>query len=256
MTCEGPENRRSFPTFDSGTGLSFSVPESLIRDTRALIALPLGAALLAGCPDEAVSPPVEAGAEASTCAAGYLGDPNAPIQMELRALEVDGKDVPLNDGDELAIIFPPQGGRVAFVGLRATNLDGCAVQITGALRDPTTKQVRLDGRTVNLKRQDDGFGVTGQGAGTNLADSAEIGDYSNVPLCPNQWASKDIYDQPFELEFLVRDRSGKQTAKKITVTPRCAEPDAKETSCRCLCREGYVLGEACGEDAGIDAGTP
>ena len=44
--------------------------------------------------------------------------------------------------------------------------------------------------------------MTGQGAGPNIADSAEIGDYSNVPLCPNQWASKDIYDQPFELELL------------------------------------------------------
>lgn len=98
--------------------------------------------------------------------------------------------------------------------------------------------------------------MTGQGAGPNIADSAEIGDYSNVPLCPNQWASKDIYDQPFELEFLVTDKNQKTTTKKITVTPRCAEPGEKESACRCLCRNGYVLGEACGEDAGIDAGNP
>jgi hypothetical protein len=234
-----------------------------------LLALPLVAVALAGCPDDDPKPPppppIEAGAEAaaaetepppSVCPTGYLGDVSAPIEVELRALKADGTDVPLNDGDDLAIIFPPQGGRVAFVGVRAKNLDGCGVQITGALRDLDTQQVRLDGRTVNLKKQDDGYGVTGQGTGPDIANSGEIGDYSNVPLCPNQWASKDIYDHPFELEFLVVDRNRKMTSKKITVTPRCAEPGDKLTACRCLCRNGYVLGEPCGEDAGIDAGNP
>lgn len=190
------------------------------------------------------------------CPTGYLGDDHAAMEIELRALRADGTDVPLNDGDDLALVFPPQGGRVAFVGVRATNLDGCAVQILGVLRDPQTKQLRLDGRTVNLRRQDDGYGVTGQGTGPNIVESAEIGDYSNVPLCPNRWASKDIHDQPFELELVVTDRNRKTASKKITVTPRCAEAGEKEKACRCLCRSGYVLGAACGEDAGIDAGTP
>lgn len=189
------------------------------------------------------------------CPTGYLGDPAAEPIIELRALRADGSDVPLNDGDDLAIIFPPQGGRVAFVGVRALNLDGCGMQIVGALRDPTTKQVRLDGRTVNLRRQEDGWGVTGRGTGLNITDSDEIGDYSNVPLCPNQWADHDLYDQPFELEFLVTDRLKKTVSKKITVTPRCAEPGEKEVACRCLCRKGYVLGEACGELV-VDAGAP
>lgn len=211
------------------------------------------------------SPAFDAGTEAgdagdadlsSVCPTGYLGDPNADMEIELRALEADGTDVPLNDGDDLAIIFPPQGGRVAFVGVRARNLDGCGVQITGALRDLTTQQVRLDGRTVNLIKETDGFGVSGQGTGSDIAASSEIGDYSNVPLCPNQWASKDIYDQPFQLELLVTDRRKKTMTKKITVTPRCAETGDKLAGCRCLCRNGYVLGEACGEDAGIDAGSP
>ncbi|MBC7052244.1 hypothetical protein G6O46_24860, partial [Salmonella enterica subsp. enterica serovar Enteritidis] len=103
-------------------------------------------------------------------------------------------DVPLNDGDDLAIVFPPQGGRVAFVGVRAINLDGCGVQVTGALRDLGSRQVRVDGRTVNLRKEADGWGTTGQGTTTNLEDSAAIGDYSNVPLCPNQWAEVDVFD--------------------------------------------------------------
>jgi hypothetical protein len=141
------------------------------------------------------------------------------------------------------------------VGVRALNLDGCGAQVTGALRDLGSRQVRLDGRTVNLRKQADGWGTTGTGTTTNLEDSAAIGDYSNIPTCPNQWADVDVFDQPFELEVIVQDRRKKKASKIIRVTPRCAEPGAKETACRCLCKHGYQLGEACGDDAGTDAGT-
>ena len=127
----------------------------------------------------------------------------------------------------------------------------------GALRDLGSRQIRIDGRTDNLRKEPDGWGTTGQGTTTNIEDSAAIGDYSNIPLCPNQWADVDVFDKPFELEVLVQDRRKKKMTKVITVTPRCAEPGAKETACRCLCKRGYVLGEPCGEDAGaLDAGTP
>jgi hypothetical protein len=216
--------------------------------------------VLAGCPGGSDATPVTArdgGAESgppADCPAGYLGDPGKDIQIELRALRADGTDVPLNDGDDLAILFPPQGGRVAFIGVRAINLDGCGAQVLGALRDLGSRQVRTDGRTVNLQKEPDGWGTTGQGTTTNIEDSAAIGDYSNVPVCPNEWADVDVFDQPFEVEVQVRDRTKKSASKVIKVTPRCAEPGAKETACRCLCKHGYVLGESCGEDAGVPDG--
>jgi hypothetical protein len=224
-----------------------------------LAVIPTLAALfgLAGCPSGGEATPAgDAGAEAAppTCAAGYLGDPSKDIALELRALRADGTDVPLNDGDDLAIVFPPQGGRVSFIGVRAINLDGCGVQVIGALRDLGSRQVRTDGRTVNLLREADGWGTTGQGTTTNIEDSAAIGDYSNVPVCPNEWADVDVFDQPFEVEVQVRDRTKKSATKVIKVTPRCAETGAKETACRCLCKRGYVLGESCGEDAGVPDG--
>lgn len=232
---------------------------SIFTTIVLLASLPL-AVVSTGCPDDDPTPPssdageggVEGGDEvpASVCATGYLGDPKAPAIIELRALRADGTDVAINDGDDLAVLFPPQGGRVSFVGVRALNVDGCGMQVVGALRDPISKQLRLDGRTVNLRREPDGWGTTGRGTTTNLEDSAEIGDYSNMPLCPNQWASQDVFDVPFELEVVITDRLKKTVSKKITVTPRCAEPGAKETGCRCLCRKGYILGENCGEDAG------
>jgi hypothetical protein len=233
----------------------------------ALLALAITAAalVLAGCPAGDAAPGAgagDAGAEAAPdtgpadCPAGYLGDPTKDIELEVRALRADGTDVPLNDGDDLAIVFPPQGGRVSFLGVRATNLNGCGVQVLGALRDLASRQVRVDGRTVNLLKEADGFGTTGQGTTTNIEDSAAIGDYSNVPVCPNEWADVDVFDQPFEVEVQVKDRAKKTATKVIKVTPRCSEPGAKQTACRCLCKHGYVLGESCGEDAGAPDGGP
>jgi hypothetical protein len=224
-----------------------------------IIAPPLLAALfvLAGCPGGGEATPAsDGGVEAapSTCAAGYLGDPTKDIALELRALRADGTDVPLNEGDDLAIVFPPQGGRVSFIGVRAINLDGCGAQVIGALRDLGSRQVRVDGRTVNLTREADGWGTTGQGTTTNIEDSAAIGDYSNVPVCPNEWADVDVFDQPFEVEVKIVDRSKKTATKVIKVTPRCSESGAKGIACRCLCKHGYVLGESCGEDAGVPDG--
>lgn len=224
----------------------------------ALLALP--AALLGGCPGGDDGGPGDAGSEVAVdaptdCPAGFLGDPAKEPMIELRALKTDGTDVPLADGDDLAIIFPPQGGRVAFVGVRAINVDGCGIQITGALRDIGSAQIRVDGRTLNLDREPDGWGTSGHGTTTKIEESALIGNYSNIPLCPNQWANVDVFDQTFELEVLVQDRRKKQVSKKIKVKPRCAEPGAKEVACRCLCKKNYVLGESCGEDAGTDGGT-
>jgi hypothetical protein len=230
-----------------------------------LYVIPFAAAVLAlaGCPAGTdATPLVDGGAEArpdtgpADCAAGYLGDPTKDIELELRALRADGTDVPLHDGDDLAIVFPPQGGRVSFLGVRAINLNGCGAQVLGALRDIGSRQVRVDGRTVNLVKEADGWGTTGQGTTTNIEDSSAIGNYSNVPVCPNEWAGVDVFDQPFEVEVHVTDRTKKTATKVIKVTPRCSEPGAKETACRCLCKHGYVLGETCGEDAGAPDGGP
>ena len=229
----------------------------------ALCASPLA---LLGCPNDDPATAPDAGVDAAadafeeplpaTCDAGFLGDPSKDPEVEIRALTADGTDVALNDGDDVAMLFPPQGGRVLFVGVRALNIDACGIQVTGALRDLTTRQVMADGRTLNLEKEADGWGTSGHGTTVDFEDSAQIGNYSNVPVCPNNWASVDIFDQPFELDVLVVDRQKRQVSKSIHVTPRCAEPGAKETACRCLCKQGYVLGQTCGEDAGTDAGNP
>jgi hypothetical protein len=197
-------------------------------------------ALSAGC-DPEPSPFHEADASHVACNLPFVGDATKDASIELTALGPDAVSHVLSEGADVPLIFPPQGGRVIFVGVEAMNVDPCNVEITGALGDTTTKQVRIDGRTVNLAPSPSGYGAS---------VDTDISTFSNIPACPNQWASTDVYDHPFQLTLTLVDRSGRKASKSIGVVPKCAEPD-KLAECLCICKKGYVLGEMCG-----DAGAP
>jgi hypothetical protein len=131
-----------------------------------------------------------------------------------------------------------------FVGVDVKNADPCGTRLAGAVRDEATGQVRVDNRTVTLRAKDGGI------AGSVPSN---ITTFSNIPVCPNQWASKDVFDQTFLLEVSVVDRQGKGASSQVHVRPYCAEPK-NEAECRCICKQGYVLGERC--DAGVVDGGP
>jgi hypothetical protein len=143
--------------------------------------------------------------------------------------------VPLKEGDMVTLAFPPQGGRVIFAGVRATNLDACGVELGGAVRDETTMEVRLDTRTVNLLPSGDGWGSS---------DPSDVSTFSNIPVCPNEWSKTNIYGTQYRLELTITDRSGRTASQSLDVTPECSEP-ANATECLCICKGGYVLGESC-----------
>jgi hypothetical protein len=140
------------------------------------------------------------------------------------------------------MLTPPQGGRVIFIGVHATNVDGCGLQITGALRDLATNQVRPDGRTINLTPTGDGWGGSAVFGSTVGAD---ISSFANIPVCPNEWSSTNIYGTPYGLEVSITDRGGRMASQQIQVIPQCGEP-ATLPECMCICMGGYVLGQACG----------
>ena len=206
---------------------------------RFALGLAVAAIVAIGCSPSGGDRP-DAGGEASGCTTGFVGDPNADIALDVTATDESAENV-LREGDPLPLVFPPQGGRVAFVGVRAKNIDPCNVQLSGALRDESTMQVRLDARTVNLAPQSDGTAGTGP--------PSQISTYSNIPACPNQWASKDLFGQAFALEVSVTDRRGRKATKTLHVVPTC-NGDAE---CLCICRHGYKLGDSCAIDAGADA---
>ena len=214
--------------------------------------LPLSffALALAGCPSS--SSGGDAGAPDSsvpTCTVGILGDPAGAPDFQITAPGPTA-DVVLADGNDVALALPPQGGRVIFAGVRATNVDGCALQISGAVRDLSTQQVRVDSRTVNLVRGSDGVWGTSGIPGT--PPNSQLANYSNIPVCPNEWASSDLFDHTYQLEMTIRDRRGKELTKTVKVIPRCSEP-SEAAECACICKVGYMLGEPCALDGGTDA---
>lgn len=178
----------------------------------------------------------------ATC---FLGDDASPPELSILVLKAGDTIATLDDGGTVPMILPPQGGRVIFVGVQATNIDGCGLQVTGALRDETTDQVRFDSRTVNLVPTDAGWGASAAGA-----VSTAISNFANIPVCPNEWSTTNIYGNSYGLEVTIQDREGRQVTRKIRVTPECGEP-AHVAECMCICKAGYVLGQACDtSDAG------
>jgi hypothetical protein len=187
------------------------------------------------------SPGGEVGPDAQTFPVGFLGDAGSPPDFEFLALgpgDVVGR---VQDGDDVSMLLPPQGGRVVFAGVRATNVEGSELQLTEALRDLATRQVRFDSRTINLVPTGDGWGVS---ASLDAPASNAIGSFSNIPVCPNEWSATDVYDHAYSLEVTIHDRKGRMLTKAIRVTPRCDEPE-NLAECLCICMGGYVLGQAC-----------
>lgn len=201
---------------------------------------------LGGCPNDPPEPPGDAGSDAQGCQLDYVGDEKADIELEVITLDPEYSASPLAVGGSTSILIPPQGGRVIFAGVRAKNLDPCGVRLAGAVRDPASNQVRIDTRTLNLDVADDGWAQS---------DETDISTFSNIPVCSNNWAETDIFDQTFTLVVSVRDRSGKEAKAEIAMVPRCDEKKIVELDsgkkidiqkeCLCTCKLGYVTGEAC-----------
>jgi hypothetical protein len=217
---------------------------------HAIAALCLLALPLSACPEDPTDTTTSSTDTSSSsgpgCTLAYLGDSAKDIEVEAFYYGADETDHPIADGSNVDLVLPPQGGRVVFVGVRATNLDPCSATLTGALRDPDSNLVRFDTRTINLQPDAsmDGWGRSAP---------AELASYANVPVCHNTWLSKDIYGNAFTLEITLVDRDGKTITKTFTVTPSCAEPEY-EAECLCICKGGYVLGEPCDGAGGAGGG--
>jgi hypothetical protein len=217
---------------------------ALLRAAILLIAAASGSLLLsagaAGCGPE-TNPPTDAGPDVKIgCTLPFIGDSTKETELELIALKADYTSAPVAEGDSVALLFPPQGGRVIFAGVRARNIDPCSVQLTGSLRDLDTKQIRSDTRTINLHASNDGWGQSSDG---------DIASFANVPMCPNSWSKPNIYGTKYELEVTLTDRAKHKVTKTVGVIPACAEPE-NAAECACICKGGYVLGEMC------DGGAP
>jgi hypothetical protein len=198
-------------------------------------------ALLGGCPDAQPGPPgppdaSDASDDSPSCGIPFLGDRTKEPEIELIALGTDGVSAKVADGASVAMILPPQGGRVIFAGVRATNVNPCGVKLSGTLRDLKTMKLAVNTRTINLRPTGDGWGAS---------DDEDISSFANVAVCPNSWSETDVYGNEYELKVKLTDRDNHTVSKEAKVIPACAEPD-NMAECLCICKAGYVLGEPCG----------
>ncbi|MGH7271445.1 MAG: hypothetical protein ACREJ3_13530, partial [Polyangiaceae bacterium] len=121
------------------------------------------------------------------CSAVFLGDAGGAPDFDFIVIGADGSVAPLSDGGTVMLVAPPQGGRVIYVGVRATNVDGCGLQLKGALRDEASGKVTVDMRTINLIPEGGGWGASG------TASAPVAANFANVAACPNGWSSTDLF---------------------------------------------------------------
>ena len=210
---------------------------------------------LAGCP----APPPTCD---RCCKTGFVGDRAQPLQLEIVSIGQDLVVHPVDACGSLDIIKPPQGGKVLFIGVRATNLDGCGIELKATLRDVTSR-ASLGGeiRTVNLipiANRPGWVEANSEGDFENVGFSS----FANVAVCPNHNVV-DIQRQAHILEVKVTDKGGRTATASAMVIPRCRQHDPVALAeCECTC-EANDNGDKCGDlgawevgDAGVfDAGA-
>jgi hypothetical protein len=171
---------------------------------------------------------VDATVDARRCP---IGTPGTPVELEIVHLDAEDHVSTTQPGQEVPLLPPPQGGFILLLGARATNLDGCNLQLTTSFRDPCSDEIiKIDQRPAILEDTGDGWGIT------------SLSSYGNLPLCPQVTAERDLHDQPYIVSVALRDLDGNQGAADLRVVPVCPPDDLL---CTCQCDHNYVVGGDC-----------
>jgi hypothetical protein len=189
-----------------------------------------------GCTTSDTGPepePVDAGVEPDC----FFGDPNEEPVAELVHRIGIGADLLLEGGD-VDMILPPQGGKVILVGVRAKNINLCAVGVSAAVRDTCDGGLlSREGREIALVAADDGWAYP---VNPDLLDN-----YANVAMCPNRASSRDIDGYPYQIEVRLTDQlTRKNVLVTMSIVPRCNEANVLQ-ECECTCDNEYELGRDC-----------
>lgn len=161
-----------------------------------------------------------------------FGDPTAPVQLEIVHLDADFNVVATMADTVLPLIVPPQGGWAVLIGARATNIDGCQMNLATSFRDACEPTVlKFDMRPSQpLIAQGDGWGLT------------PLADFSNLQLCPTPGPLRNLFNEPFLFTVTVDDIDGKRASTEVRLSAQCP---ADNPRCACECDKDYNVGEAC-----------
>lgn len=173
----------------------------------------------------------------------FIGDEEAPAELELVLRKADGTLETFGDGAVVPLMLPIQGGKVAYVGVQGRNVT-CRVQLTAGFFDTCQDPqllIGVEGRPVLLS--DDG---TGFAKPVNNPDDIVVSNLANVAMCPSFSASRDVDGAPLRLELRVTEerREGEDEPRVHTfgalVSAACGEPE-RLADCTCECDADFVL---------------
>ncbi len=179
----------------------------------------------------------------------FVGDPKLAPEIELVFLDAAGERHALADGAEIPLVVPGQGGQVLLIGVRARNMDVCALQGSVAVHDECAgspggngRIIGREGRPLSLNEREDGWAAPGP----------QQSAYANIPACPNAASSRDIDGHPYLVRATVTEGASERTASaEAMIVPVC-----QDNFCRCSCDANNILGEGCGESSPDDTGDP
>jgi hypothetical protein len=201
----------------------------LLRRCATIAGLVLGACGPGGGPDP------------STC---HFGDKTLPLQASIVIQRV-GNVADFADGGTVPLVRPPQFGRIALVGVRATNFEGCNLTVNAAFRDPCTGHILgLEERPVVMAPRGDGWAIPFQ--------PGEISNYANVSLCPSSGTSADGFAAT--LEVRVTDPTGRSVTLTAKATPSCEGDTTCPQDCMAYIDAGLV-DAACAAPDGAGSGS-
>jgi hypothetical protein len=179
------------------------------------------------------------------CKRGVWGSADEPPELDIGMRGLRGAFIEVQDGDEVDLEFPVQGGHVFFVGARLRNMAACDVDIVARVKNPTNgQQYSYEARPI-LFATDGGTGV--------ISDLEEPANAANIPMCPN-YTDRDLVGQEWDLEVTATDIDGRTATATRRVRPACRQPGPNaRAECLCECQAHYYFGK-CGLDGGFDAG--
>jgi len=160
-----------------------------------------------------------------------IGDLNAPAELEIVHLDATDTVMQTQAMAQVPLLPPPQGGWIVLLGARARNIDGCQVTLTTALVDGCDQQIiQIDKRPTHLVPDADGWGTS------------TVTTFSNLPVCPQLTAKRDLHDVPYNVQVVIEDTGGHKASAAVTVVPACPPGDAL---CMCQCDRDYIIGSSC-----------
>jgi hypothetical protein len=160
-----------------------------------------------------------------------FGDRDASAMLEIVHLDRDSNIVATLPNAEVPLHTPEQGGWILLLGARATNIDGCQLELTTSSRDVGGDSViKLDQRPARLKDDGDGWAIS---------SASTLG---NLGVCREATAGRDRDGQPLVVTVAIEDLDGRRASREMTVVPVCPDDDPR---CACECARDYVLGATC-----------